>query len=135
MRSLLARVGAPRRILPLFAAAVAVQLPTAARAQLVPVGQTSQSEVFTTSLTAGRPYVAVVQPKLRLDDAGVFDASWYATRPAPPPAVAVGPASPGLDDASPALIVNPEPSTFALLAGAGAVLGAAARRRARGRAR
>ncbi len=126
MRSLLARVGAPRRIIPLFAAA-AVQLPTAARAQPVPVGQTAESEVFTASLTPGRPYVEVVQPRLRLDDAGLVDARAYAPR-----LDGVNPVA--LDDASPALIVNPEPSTFALLAGAGAVLGAAARRRARGRA-
>ncbi len=127
MRSLLAHVGAPRRVLPLFAAAVAVQLPTAARAQLVPVGQTAESAVFTALLTTGRPYVEVVQPKIRLDDAGLFDPRAYAPR--------LDGANPvALDDASPALVVNPEPGTFALLAGAGAVLGAAARRRARGRA-
>ena len=128
MRSPLARVGAPRRVVPLFALiAAAVQLPTAAGAQLVPVGQTPESEVFTASLTTGRPYVQVVQPRLRLDDAGLFDPRAYAPR-----LDAVDRVAP--DDASPALIVNPEPGTFALLAGAGAVLGAAARRRARGRA-
>ncbi len=130
MRCFLARDGAPHRAALTLAAAAALTLQPlgAAGAQAAPVGQASQDETFATLLAPSFPYLARVQPKLRLDEP-------ILSGPVESPPRLLAPVRPMLPnpDAEPTLTVNPEPSTFALLAGAGAVLGMVARRRAGGR--
>jgi hypothetical protein len=83
------------------------------------------------------PLVDVVQPKLLLDGSSVFDEP--AQRPVARLRDALTETMPHLtpdlrplpDAADAAVIVNPEPSTLAMLAGAGALLGVVARRRRR----
>ncbi len=131
MRCFLARDGAPHRAALPFVAAAVLALPPlrAADAQAVPVGRASQAEAFATLLAPSFPYVERVQPKLLIEAPALGDPNESPQRPPAP----MRPVLPN-PDVEPALLVNPEPSTFVLLGGAGAVLGLVARRRARGRA-
>jgi hypothetical protein len=135
-----ARVSTPSRVTRLIAATAALSAaalaaaPLAAGAQPAPVGQAAG--LMEAALQQGNgPLVDVVQPKLLLDGSSVFDEP--AQRPVARLRDALTETMPHLtpdlrplpDAADAAVIVNPEPSTLAMLAGAGALLGVVARRR------
>ena len=126
----LARAAArrPVRLALAAAGALALALPAAGRAQSAPVGQPAQGEVFTAQFGGGTPYVEFVQPKLRLDAPAAAGMDLVPLSPiAPMPDAGAS----DLPAADAALIVNPEPGTFALVAAVGALAAAAARRRRR----
>lgn len=135
----LARVGPlsrSTRLLAASAALAAVALaggPPAAGAQVAPVGQSAGLMEVTLQQGNG-PLFEVVQPKLLLDESSVFDEP--PQRPVARLRDALTETQPHLlpdlrplPDADITVTVNPEPSTLALLAGAGALLGVVARRR------
>jgi hypothetical protein len=119
-----ARAGSPRRLAGLLAAALVLQAPLAAGAQFTPVGQTPGAAYLPARF--GSPSLdassAPVQPKER------FDLLEAELGPDVSPQRPIEPLRP---DNQVDVTVSPEPSTFALLAGAGLVVGAVARRRAR----
>jgi hypothetical protein len=122
-----ARVGASRTLRLAAVAALVGLAPLGAGAQPAPVGQSTG--LMETVLEAGSPASTLSpRPSALLEGMTVEPEQLY-------PALQVHMRPDHLSDAAPHVTVNPEPSTLALLAGAGLVLGATTARRRGLRAR